>query len=67
MILIISFTFFSSIRVENIFDTTKLAEGEKIMSKEHVKEHDSEDYREMIACLKKHQLAIKLVLWKISS
>ncbi|XP_050445518.1 uncharacterized protein LOC126848573 [Cataglyphis hispanica] len=50
-----------SIRVENIFDTTKLAEGEKIMSKEHVviKKHDSEDYREMIACLKKHQLAIK--------
>ncbi|KAL6441750.1 hypothetical protein ACFW04_003686 [Cataglyphis niger] len=49
------------IRVENIFDTTKLAEGEKIMSKEHVviKKHNSKDYREMITCLKKHQLAIK--------
>ncbi|KAM0732215.1 Odorant receptor Or2 [Formica fusca] len=47
-----------SIRVENIFDKTKLVEGEKI---KHVviKEHDSEDYREMIACLKKHQLAIQ--------
>lgn len=60
------FYIFPSIRVENIFDKTKLVEDEKI---KHViiKEHDSEDYREMIACLKKHQLAIQFVLWKISS
>lgn len=42
-------------------------EGKKTMSKKHlaINEYDSEDYREMIACLKKHQLAIEFVLWKI--
>jgi len=29
-----------------------------------IKEYDSEDYHEMIACLKKHQLAIEFVLPK---
>ncbi|CAL1673842.1 unnamed protein product [Lasius platythorax] len=51
------------IRLENILDKTKFAEGEKTMSKKHlvIKEHDSEDYREMIVCLRKHQLAIKYI------
>jgi len=41
-------------------------QGEKIMNNEGVvKKYDSEDYCEMIVCLKKHQLAIKFVLRKI--
>ncbi|CAL1673840.1 unnamed protein product [Lasius platythorax] len=51
------------IRLENILDKTKHMEDEKTMSQKHlvIKEHDSEDYRKMIACLKKHQLAIEYI------
>ncbi|XP_072756974.1 uncharacterized protein [Anoplolepis gracilipes] len=51
------------IRLESILDKAKLVEDEKIMSKKHVviKKHDSEDYHEMILCLKKHQIAIKYI------
>ncbi|CAL1677735.1 unnamed protein product [Lasius platythorax] len=51
------------IRLENIFDKIKFDDDEETMSKKQVviKEHDSEDYHEMIACLKKHQLAIKYI------
>lgn len=56
---------FSSIRLENIHDKTKRTEDRK-MSQRYlqlvIKEYDSEEYREIIACLKKHQLAIEFVL-----
>lgn len=56
-------------RLENIFCKTKLVQDAEIMSKENIviEEYNSEDYCEMIACLKKHQLAIKFVLWIILS
>jgi len=54
-------------RLENILCKTKLVQDEEIMSIEQavIKEYDSQNYCEMIACLRKHQLAIKFVLWKI--
>ncbi|XP_025262535.1 uncharacterized protein LOC112637313 [Camponotus floridanus] len=47
------------IRLENIFDKTKFMKGETVMNKEFLLREEHEDYCEMIACLKKHQLAIK--------
>ncbi|XP_025262491.1 odorant receptor 13a isoform X1 [Camponotus floridanus] len=51
------------IRLENILSKAKLMQHEQIMSLEYavIKEYYSEDYHEMIACLKKHQLAIKYI------
>lgn len=51
-------------RLENILCKTKLVQDAEITSKKHIviKKCDSEDYCEMIACLRKHQLAIKFVL-----
>ncbi|GAB1867902.1 Odorant receptor [Camponotus japonicus] len=47
------------IRLENIFDKTKFMKGQTAMNKEYLVIEGHEDYCEMIACLKKHQLAIK--------
>lgn len=53
--------------LENILCKTKPVQDEEIMSIEQavIKEYDFKEYCEMIACLRKHQIAIKFVLWTI--
>ncbi|XP_050445522.1 odorant receptor 4-like [Cataglyphis hispanica] len=51
------------IRLENIFNNVEFMKSKNTINEKHlaIKEYNSEDYREMIACLKKHQLAIEYI------
>lgn len=64
--------YFLSHRLENIMGQTnvKTYDNEKIRARTHyhlfIERHDSinDDYRELMICLKKHQLALEFVIYR---